>query len=126
MKSIQINEDLYPETSREFELEWVEDMIKEEAADDANIFYGNPRNLSDSFVGIYKKVYLPFVDMTLNPANAHERKLEWTGDGIMDPEAPKIANQEFVELEKEGYKFGEPANVNLIENNFVGIYKPVK
>lgn len=121
-----MNEDLTSDSAREFGLEWIDDRPKENVDDDKNIFYGNPKNEIDSFVGIYQKIYLPFVDLTLNPANAHERKLEWTGDGIMDPEAPKIANQDFIELEKEGYKFGEPANVNTIKNNFVGIYKPIK
>ena len=84
------------------------------------------KNENVSFVGIYQEVYLPFVDMTLNPANAGERGLVWTSDGIMDPEAPRLANRDIIEMEKNGYKFGEPANVNTIENKFVGVYKPIK
>lgn len=122
----QFNKDLTSDSAREFGLEWAEDKLKEEISAEENKFYGVPKNLNDLCVGIYQKVYLPFVDMTLNPANAYERKLMWTSDGIMDPEAPAEANKEFLELEKEGYKFGEPANVNAIENNFVGIYKPIK
>jgi len=44
----------------------------------------------------------------------------------LDPEAPDEVNREYFEIEKEGYKFGEPANVNTKVNNFVGIYKPIK
>lgn len=72
-----------------------------------------------------KRNLIPNVDMGLNPENADSRGLIWVGDSIIDPEAPIEVNKEFFELEKEGYKFGEPANVNTIENNFVGIYKPI-
>ena len=125
MKNFQINEDLTPDSAREFGLEWVEDKIREKVDEDKNAFYGNPKNENVLFIGIYQKAYLPFVDITLNPVNADERGLVWTSDGVMDPEAPIEANKEFFELEKEGYKFGEPANVNTTENNFVGIYKPI-
>lgn len=125
MKNLQINEDLTPDSAREFGLEWTEDKLKEEVSVGENKFYGVPKNLNDLYVGTYQKAHLPFVDMTLNPVNAGERGLVWTSDGVMDQEAPIEANKEFFELEKEGYKFGEPANVNTTENNFVGIYKPI-
>lgn len=59
------------------------------------------------------------VDWDLKPENANERELIWIGDFIMDPEAPDEANEEFIEMNEKGYKFGEPANVNTIVNNFV-------
>ncbi len=83
----------------------------------------------DGYVGLYKKartINLPKVDWSLNPENANNAGFVWTGDYIMDPEAPDEANEEFVEMMAKGYKFGEPANVNTIVNGFVGVYKPVQ
>lgn len=83
----------------------------------------------DGYVGLYKKVRtikLPEIDWNLTPENAKNRGLVWVNDSIMDPEAPDEPNEEFVEMDAEGYKFGEPANVNTIVNNFVGVYKAVK
>lgn len=83
----------------------------------------------DGYVGLYQKaktIKLPEVDWNLTPENAKDRGLVWVSDSIMDPEAPDNANEEFVEMEAEGYKFGEPANVNTIVNNFVGVYKSIK
>ena len=73
-----------------------------------------------------RTINLPKVDWSLNPENANNAGFVWTGDYIMDPEAPDEANEEFVEMMAKGYKFGEPANVNTIVNGFVGVYKPVQ
>lgn len=83
----------------------------------------------DGYVGLYHKartIKLPKVDWDLTPENARDKGLVWVGDSIMDPEAPDEANEEFVEMVEKGYKFGEPANVNTIVNNFVGVYKSIK
>ncbi len=88
--------------------------------------FESPEN---GYVGLYQKariIKLPKVDWDLKPENAKNRGLIWISDSIMDPEAPDEANEEFLEMEADGYKFGEPANVNTITNNFVGVYKPIK
>ena len=72
---------------------------------------------------IESKIKLPNVNWGLKPENAQQQNLIWVGDYIMDPEAPDMVNEGFLEMEKDGYKFGEPANINTIQNNFVGVYK---
>lgn len=66
------------------------------------------------------------VNMELNPINCEEKGYKWTGDAIYDPEAPEEANEEFVELTKQGYILGEPANTNTVQNGGVGVYKPIE
>lgn len=137
----KIDSSLTPETALERGLEWYADELYGEKTPEKNNFginaevdignvIGMPRfeKTEDGYVGLYQElrtIKLPEVDWNLNPENAGERGLIWTGDCIMDPEAPDEANEEFVELSVKGYKFGEPANVNTIGNNFVGVYKPM-
>lgn len=66
------------------------------------------------------------INWELNPENAMKQGYIWCGDAIYDPEAPDEVNIEFVENIKKGYLYGEPANVNIMVNGGVGVYKPVK
>ena len=128
MNKLDINPDLTPETADTFLLVWSEDVGTDSLVEntDTNLFFGHPKNSQENFVGIYIKKKLLEIDWTLNPENAKSRGCEWTGDSIYDPEAPDETMSNFFEMTQEGYLFGKPANVNTIENGFVGVYKPIE
>lgn len=128
MNKHDINPDLTPKTADMFLLEWVEDVIIDllPSKSGVEMFFGHPKNSRENFIGIYKKKKLLEIDWSLRPENAESRGYVWVCDSIYDPEAPIGANDNFFEMEAMGYKFGEPANVNIIVNCGVGIYKPLK
>lgn len=127
---MQINEDLTPKSARElFYLEWVCDKpIKEVEAQTHNdkLFLGHPKNQSYTYVGIYKKIKMLPIDSTLTPENAKNRGYEWSGDTIYDPGAPEEAMRDLFLCADKGYLFGEPANINTIQNGFIGVYRKIK
>lgn len=64
-------------------------------------------------------------DGPLTPETCSQVGYEWYGDTTYDPEAPAGANKEFDTLIGKGWKLGEPANKNLVQNCRVGLYKPI-
>lgn len=65
------------------------------------------------------------VDEKLKPDNCKSFGFEWWKDAIYDPDAPKEANKEFLELIEKGWKLGESALKELKQNGGVGLYKPL-
>jgi hypothetical protein len=127
MKLVDINPDLTPETADSFLLVWTNDVSVDLLVNnlDKNLFLGHPKKLDENLVGVYANKKLLEIDWTLNPDNARDRGYEWTEDAIYDPEAPDVAMKIFFEMKEEGALYGEPANANLIENGFVGVYMPI-
>lgn len=66
------------------------------------------------------------IDENLTPENCNSKGFEWRRGSLYDPQAPELANKEFVELIKKGWKLGEPASKKLKLNGGVGLYKPTK
>lgn len=67
------------------------------------------------------------IDWTLNPENCEDKGLSWITDTYYHPEPdmPDSIEHDFDELIESGYRLGEPANRNMIQNGFVGLYKPL-
>lgn len=65
------------------------------------------------------------VNKNLNPENCEALGFEWQYDTIFDPQAPKVANEEFVELINQGWKLGRSGSKELEKNGGIGLYKPI-
>ncbi len=140
MNKIQIDEKLTPENSSKKKQKWFRDEEYSENSKASQIYFlecevdrgiklGKPKNGLDEFIGLYEEslnISLPEIDYSLTPVNAKKKGFVWVGDSIIDPEAPDIANLEFVNLYKDGYRFGEPASLNSITHGAVGIFEPLK
>jgi hypothetical protein len=81
---------------------------------------------------IYKNQHKVTIDKDLTPENASENGQRWHADGIYDPDVFVLDEEEelringdYIELDKQGYKLGQPAGKNG-SRYAVGIYEPIK
>jgi hypothetical protein len=96
--------------------------------------YSDKKNL----VGVYRSIEKSYenrhkvtINKTLTPENALEKGFRWHADGIYDPdvfvmdeEEELRINGDYIKLDKQGYKLGQPAGKHG-SRYAVGIYEPI-